>query len=177
VYRVFPPSATLKRIDPVSFRLFLQEVYRQRRSAKWHPASDTIARRRRQEQNMNKVVPSASWRITMSEPNAATATANANRTGLVFLVVAAVLIGTFLYRAVVPAHEYAMRDEQLLTMGIDLLLIIGLVGIQRKAQLPGTSVLFWIALVAGVGLFGIRLLGDDQWWTGHLVYYLEPRRF
>lgn len=113
----------------------------------------------------------------MSEPNAATATANANRTGLVFLVVAAALIGTFLYRAVVPAHEYAMRDEQLLTMGIDLLLIIGLVGIKRKAQLPGTSVLFWIALVAGVGLFGIRLLGDDQSWAGHLVYYLEPRRF
>ena len=70
-----------------------------------------------------------------------------------------------------------MRSDQLLTLGIDLLMIVGLVGVKRRVQMPGGTALFWIALVAGIGLFAIRLLGNDQWWTGHLVYYLEPRRF
>jgi len=113
----------------------------------------------------------------MSQPNTAPTPLSTNRNGVVFLVISAALIGTFLYRVLVPAHEYAVRSDQLLTMGIDLLLIVGLVGTKRRAQIAGGTVLFWIALIAGIGLFAIRLLGDDQWRTGHLVYYLEPRRF
>jgi hypothetical protein len=98
-----------------------------------------------------------------------------NRNRVVFLVISALLIGSFLYRVVVPAHEYAVRSDQLLTMGLDLLAIVCLIGLKRR--LRGGSVLYWVALIAGIGLFGIRLLGDDQWWTGHLVYYIEPHRF
>ena len=97
----------------------------------------------------------------------------ANRSWVVFLVVALLLIASFVYRAFTPAHEYPMRDEQLLTMGIDLLLIVGLIGLKRR--IAKGAVLFWIALIAGIGLFAIRLTGDAQWWTGHLVYYIEPR--
>jgi len=113
----------------------------------------------------------------MSAPNTAPVPLSSNRNGVVFLVISVLLIGTFLYRTLVPAHEYAMRSDQLLTMGTDLLLIVGLVGVKGRAQMTGGTILFWIALIAGIGLFAIRLLGDDQWWTGHLVYYLEPRRF
>jgi hypothetical protein len=119
----------------------------------------------------------AHWRIKMSQPNSDPVPASANRNSMIFIVVAALLIGSFLYRVLVPAHEYAVRPDQLLTMAIDLALIVSLVGLKQRAQLPGGTILFWIALIAGVGLFAIRLLGDDQWWTGHLVYYIEPRRF
>lgn len=111
----------------------------------------------------------------MSDSHRAPSSAHVNRNWMTFLVISALLIGTFLYRVAVPAREYAMRDEQLLTMAIDLLLIVGLVGMKWQGRVQGGTILFWIALVAGIGLFGIRLLGDDQWWTGHLVYYLEPR--
>ena len=50
-------------------------------------------------------------------------------------------------------------------------LVVGLIGI--RAQLP--KPLFWLALVAGVGLFAIRLNSNASWWTGHLVYFLPPR--
>ena len=35
--------------------------------------------------------------------------------------------------------------------------------------------LFWIALLAGLGLFAIRLNGNESWSTGHLKYKLNPR--
>jgi hypothetical protein len=38
------------------------------------------------------------------------------------------------------------------------------------------EVLFWIALMAGLGLFAIRLNGNASWWTGHLRYDIGPRR-
>ena len=68
-----------------------------------------------------------------------------------------------------------------MTIGLDLLCLIGLIGTGIhffKNSLPGEAmawkVLFWIALVAGVGLFAIRLNGDASWWTGHLRYNLLP---
>lgn len=38
------------------------------------------------------------------------------------------------------------------------------------------EVLFWIALMAGLGLFAIRLNGNASRWTGHLHYDIGPRR-
>jgi hypothetical protein len=35
--------------------------------------------------------------------------------------------------------------------------------------------LFWAALIAGIGLLGLRLISDHGWWTGHLFYSLTPR--
>jgi hypothetical protein len=86
-------------------------------------------------------------------------------------VLAATLIFLFLYCIVVPAHEYPMRPEQVLTMVVEAGLLIGLVG--AKYKLPAW--LFWLALVCGFGLFAIRLTSDAAWWTGHLSYWLLPR--
>jgi len=102
----------------------------------------------------------------------------------IFLVVAFYLICIFLWRFVAPAHEYPSRSSQLLTMALDLAAVVGLVGL--RLQTRGTyptddasgkmaGALFWIALVAGIGLFAIRFASDAAWWTGHRVYYLRPR--
>lgn len=95
-----------------------------------------------------------------------------NRNELTLMLVAGLLIGNFLWRALVPAAEYPMRSMQALTMVFDLALIAGLVGMKSRA--PKLTVLFWIALVAGIGLFAIRLNGDASWWTGHLMYRMSP---
>jgi hypothetical protein len=83
----------------------------------------------------------------------------------------AYLIGNFLVRALTAAHEYPMRTEQVLEMSIDALCIVGLFGARKRMQ----AWLFWVALVAGLGLFAIRLNSDASWWTGHLMYSLLPR--
>jgi hypothetical protein len=59
----------------------------------------------------------------------------------------------------------------MLTMALDFLGLLGLIGLKSSIPKP----LFWIALVAGIGLFALRLNGDAGWWTGHLVYSLPPR--
>ena len=81
------------------------------------------------------------------------------------------MIGSFLYRALTPAHEYPMRPEQVMEMALDALCIIGLIG--TRTYVP--KWLFWVALIAGLGLFAIRLHSDASWWTGHIDYYLLPR--
>jgi hypothetical protein len=86
-------------------------------------------------------------------------------------VIALILIGPFLWRVVVAAHEYPMRSEQVMTMLIDLGLLVGLIGMRERVP----KALFWCAIVAGIGLFAIRLTGDAAWWTGHLSYSLLPR--
>jgi hypothetical protein len=83
----------------------------------------------------------------------------------------AFLIGNFLWRTLIPAHEYPSHGSQFLEMGIDGLLLIGLFGVRKRMP----AWLFWIALVAGIGLFAIRFTGDAAWWTGHLAYSLSPR--
>jgi hypothetical protein len=110
------------------------------------------------------------------EPPAATS----GRDWAIFMILSIYLIGTFAYRAATPAHEYAMADELWLTIGLDAAAVVGLFGLRMKLAkervLPtGEAVLFWVGLAAGFGLFLIRTTSDSAWWTGHLVYYLEPR--
>ena len=76
------------------------------------------------------------------------------------------LIGSFLWRVLIPAHEYPGSTATWLGIAVDVLAIVGLVGV--RAGIP--KALFWIALVAGIGLLAIRLNGDASWWTGHLMY-------
>ena len=95
-------------------------------------------------------------------------------------VIAVYLIGLFLWRAFIPAHEYPCRSAQVLTITFDLLALTGLIGLrlgasQRKRREAAGTLLFWLALVAGVGLFFIRMSGETGWWTGHLRYELAPR--
>ena len=96
---------------------------------------------------------------------------NSSRNFIIGIVVVCYLIGSFLYNVFVEAHEYPMRTEQVLTMVLNLHGVVGLIGV-RKA-IPRQ--VFWCALVAGIGLFALRLTGDDGWWTGHLYYSLPPQ--
>jgi hypothetical protein len=99
--------------------------------------------------------------------------AAANRTLVIFYVAAAVLIGSFLWRLLTPAHEYPMRTEQVMSIVMDLALTIGISGLWKASR--GPAALYWPALASGIGLFLIRLHGNASWWTGHWSYWLPPR--
>ena len=58
------------------------------------------------------------------------------------------LIGSFLWRVLTPAHEYPGRPMTYVEIALDILVVVGLIAI--RAQLP--KPLFWVALVAGVGM-------------------------
>ena len=95
-----------------------------------------------------------------------------------FRLLSILLIVTFLWRAFTPSHEYPMRPAQLMSMGFDLLSLVGV--IYCWFALPpefrantGSRVLCVAAVVAGIGLFAIRLHSDASCWTGHFNYSLE----
>lgn len=93
---------------------------------------------------------------------------------IMFLIISVYLVCTFLWRVVTKAHEMPLRNAQLMTIGLDVLAIGGLVAL--KTRLPKGKTVFWVALAAGVGLFAIRLNGDTSWWSGHLFSTLCPRQ-
>ena len=90
--------------------------------------------------------------------------------GVMPILLPIVLIGHFLWNLLTPARDFPMRTEQVMTMLFDFGMLVGLIGLRRAVPAP----LFWVALVAGVGLFALRL-SHDGWWTGHLTYSLPPR--
>ena len=96
-------------------------------------------------------------------------TADGGRNFAIAVILACYLIGTFLWNVFVPAHEFQVRTAQMLTIGLNLL--VGLYGLRASMPKP----LFSVALVAGIGLLGLRLISDHGWWTGHLFYSLPPR--
>lgn len=81
-------------------------------------------------------------------------------------LVACVLIGLFTYRLTVPAHESPMLTELVLTIVFDAAMVVGLVVMRARLAAP----IFWTALVAGVGLFVIRLTSEASMWNGHLMW-------
>lgn len=81
-------------------------------------------------------------------------------------IYAGALIFIVLFSVFTAAHEYPMRDEQVITVLLEAGILAGL--IVTRAKLPAW--LFWTALVCGIALFAIRLTGDAAWWTGHLTY-------
>lgn len=105
----------------------------------------------------------------MSDQTTTPAAPDRNR--ILFYVLCGLLILSFLWRLLTTAHEYPSRASQMLEMGLDALCIVGLIGLRKL----GPAALFWVALIAGLGLFAIRLNGDASWWTGHLTYSLPPR--
>lgn len=100
-----------------------------------------------------------------------------------FVVLALFLIGIFLWRFFVPAHEYPRPSTRYLTLVFDAAMLVGLIGLRRStantydedSTRTMATVLFWIALVSAIGLFLIRLTGDASWATGHRIYFLPPR--
>ena len=101
------------------------------------------------------------------QPSTTTATAAG---GVMPILLPIVLIGHFLWNLLTPARDFPMRTEQVMTMLFDLGMVLGLIGFRRAMPQP----LFWVALVAGIGLFALRL-SHDGWWTGHLTYSLPLR--
>jgi len=61
-----------------------------------------------------------------------------------------------------------MRPEQALSIGLDLLALLCLIGLRTRVP----KALFWIAIVAGLALFAIRF-SSDAGWIGHLIYTLR----
>ena len=88
-----------------------------------------------------------------------------------FYIVSILLIGNFVWRMIDTANEYPPRSVQVLEMVIDAGMIAGLIGIRKS----GPQILFVIALLAGIGLFGIRMHSDASWWTGRWHYALDHR--
>lgn len=101
---------------------------------------------------------------TASEPNR-------NYSPKLFYLIGILLIGNFLWRMFAVADEYPPRSMQLLGMAIDAGMIIGLIGIRKS----GPQWLFIVALIAGIGLFGIRMHSKHSWWTGHWHYVFDER--
>lgn len=114
-------------------------------------------------------------RTATSDPKRATSSdGTGQRT--VFALLSIYMIATFLWRMFVPGGEYPMRPAWLITVSVDLLLVGILIRLKAnlsaqkkpgKRMSTGGTVLFWIALSAGLGVLAIRLHGDASWWTGH----------
>jgi hypothetical protein len=90
--------------------------------------------------------------------------AAASRNPWIAMLLPWMLIGHFLWNLLTPAHEFPLRTEQVMTMTFDALMLAGLIGL--SAAMP--KLLFRCALVAGIGLFALRL-SPNGWWTGHLA--------
>jgi hypothetical protein len=97
-------------------------------------------------------------------------TSGTSRNAVMAILLPIVLIGHFLWNVLTPAHEFPLRPEQVMTMTFDLFMLAGLFAFKRSMP----AALFWIAVIAGIGLFALRL-SSDGWWTGHLVYSIPPR--
>ncbi len=100
----------------------------------------------------------------------------------IFLAVTAYLILTFLWRALVTAHEYPGRTSQVMDLIFDFFAFIGILGLRRQliAALPWNDprkakigLLFGFGVAAGIGLFLMRFTSDAAWWTGHLYYSVD----
>ena len=100
-----------------------------------------------------------------------------NRDWLIYQALCIVLIAKALWRILVPGGEWPLPPAHYLSMGIDALLFIALIGMKPRISpaLPAgdrrrtmANALFWPALLAGAALLLIRFTGDAAWWTGHL---------
>lgn len=112
----------------------------------------------------------------MSKPKATTSSDGSGKR-TIFRLLSIYMMATFLWRAFVPGGEWPRPPTRFITIAIDLL-CVGVL-IRLKAQLSaeskpgkrismGSIVLFWIALLAGLGVLAIRLDDDASWATGHL---------
>lgn len=127
--------------------------------------------------SQTKMPLAGSERTSRSDPETPTSS-DATRQQTVFWLLSIYIIGTFLWRAFVPGGEWPRPPTRFITIAIDLL-SVGIL-IRLKVQLsaekkPGKRistagiVLFWIALLAGLGVLAIRLQDDASWATGHWI--------
>lgn len=100
-----------------------------------------------------------------------------SRGWLIFVLVSLYVTAQFLWRAFTRGGEWPMSPAHYLSMALDLILIVALIGLYRAmgSQLPAgdgrqaaRQVLFWPAILSGIGMFVIRFSSDVGWWTGHI---------
>ena len=101
-----------------------------------------------------------------------------------FYLLSILLIVTFLWRVLTAAHEFDSREMVYFSMGLDVLCVVALIASKKQISraIPpeeepwvAGNMLFFAALIAGLGLLAIRMNGDASWWTGHIRYELLPR--
>jgi hypothetical protein len=97
-----------------------------------------------------------------NQPGTTSTTAKSN--AVLSVLLPWLLIGHFLWNVLTPSHEWPLRTVQVLTMTFDFLMLAGLIGVRSSMPKP----LFWVAVVSGLGLFALRLMSKQAWWTGHL---------
>lgn len=86
-----------------------------------------------------------------------------------FKLLCAYLILLLGWRLFLPAHEYPGRAGLIFDMATDAGALLAVILLRAK----GPPALFWAAVIAGLGLFAIRMTSDASWWTGHLTYSLN----
>ena len=118
---------------------------------------------------------SGSKRTSMNDPQRPSSR-NASSQQTVFWLLSVYMITTFLWRAFIPGGEWPRPPTRFITIAIDLLCIGVLVRLKVRLSAEkkpgkristGGKVLFWIALLAGLGVLAIRLHDDASWATGH----------
>ena len=92
------------------------------------------------------------------------------RQRLIGIILSAYLIISFLSRTLITAEEWESSTDRILTIGLDIVVIAGLV--TQSSRIP--QVLFWVSLLAGIGLLAIRLTLTG-WRTGHLMFEVPTR--
>jgi hypothetical protein len=104
----------------------------------------------------------------------------ASKTRRLFYCLSIYVILTFLWRFGVPAHEEAEPDTLIyFEILFEFVSVAGLVVLFTQlrsqdgdaAQAPPAA-LFWIALVAAIGILIMRFSTTDGWYTGHRVYQI-----
>ena len=108
-----------------------------------------------------------------------------SKTRSVFFTLSAYAILTFLWRFLVPAYEEA-ESNTLIYMEIlfelaTVPVLIGLVSNLRPRLDDdakwAVTVVFWIALAAGIGILWMRFRTTHGWYTGHRVYEIGNERY
>ena len=100
-----------------------------------------------------------------------------------FFFISLYLIAAFLYRVLVTAHEYDSIPVVCMSIALDLAMVVSLIllkmavsrGITTDQRSGVVSFVFVIALLAGLGLLGIRVTSNESWRTGHLRYDCCPK--
>jgi hypothetical protein len=96
---------------------------------------------------------------------------------ITFPVIACLLIVDCLWRLVAPGGPWPVSPWHYLSMGVDLLLLIGLVALWRSYPAPTPDAppyirwggwLFGLGVGAGVIMLLLRFTSEHAWWTGHL---------
>jgi hypothetical protein len=92
-------------------------------------------------------------------------------------VIACLLIVDCLWRLVTPGGPWPVTPWHYVSMGVDLLLLIGLITLWRSYPAPtpdappyvrwGGSI-FGLGVAAGIIMLLVRFTRDHAWWTGHL---------